>query len=530
MKILRFIDSEVKTNLTNSTFRKIAILLIAVIGFAVIPFSAGFASNTVHVVYNGKEIAFTKPPFSKNGATYAETRPFLQALGFRIDWLGNTKFRLSSSTAVVQMTLGSKTAIVNDRAVTLAAIPIKVGGTLFLPIRPIAEIANAAVVWQAASNTIAISGAGVKPAQPANPAPAPAAYKVVAYYASWGKYQNFDLSKIDASRITHLNYAFANIVNGQIAIGDPNADPEQFKQLRLFKQTHPQFKTLISVGGWTWSGSFSDVASTVDSRAKFADSAVQFIRANGFDGVDLDWEFPVSGGLPTNKYRAEDKGNFTLLLRTLRDKLNAAGQTDGKTYLLTIAGAATSSYLNNTDMKQVSGIVDWINLMAYDFHGDWESIGNNNTPLYSDPADAKNASSNINDITAAYLKAGVPSGKLILGFSFYGHSWTKCGSANHGMYQTCTGADRTTYSYAQLVGKQWVGINGFTRYWNDSAKVPWLYNPASGMVISYDDPESIGYKTQFIRSQGLGGAMIWELTGDSNGTLLNKISGGLLAQ
>src|SRR5205823_5679300 len=107
--------------------------------------------------------------------------------------------------------------------------------------------------------------------------------------------------------------------------------------LQKLKQKHPHLKTLISVGGWTLSGPFSDAALTEKSRSKLAKSCVAFMLRYGFDGVDIDWEYPGGGGLPGNKSRVEDRQNFTLLLAELRRQLDEQGKGDKKHYLLTIA-------------------------------------------------------------------------------------------------------------------------------------------------------------------------------------------------
>ncbi|GJM82552.1 hypothetical protein HMSSN139_50480 [Paenibacillus sp. HMSSN-139] len=132
--------------------------------------------------------------------------------------------------------------------------------------------------------------------------------------------------------------------NGTIVLGDPWIDAgKQFPgdtwdqpiagnihQLNKLKQANPHLKTIISVGGWTWSNRFSDVAASQVTRETFANSAVDFLRKFNFDGIDLDWEYPVAGGLPGNSYRPEDKQNYTKLLREIRNKLDAAGAADGK--------------------------------------------------------------------------------------------------------------------------------------------------------------------------------------------------------
>ncbi|WP_372661448.1 glycosyl hydrolase family 18 protein [Cohnella sp.] len=517
------------------------ILLLTFIGFSTVSMPYGSAESVVRVTYNDQAIVFGQKPISRKGTTYAETRPFIKPLGFQIHWINNTKFRLSKTALVIDMEVNSMTAYVNSRKVTLAAAPMKVGATLFLPLRPIADITGHKVSWNAATNTIAIESSS------ANNTPATSyhSYKIIAYYSSWGTYQNYDVSGIDASKITHINYAFANIKEGKIVLGDPWADTQKpfpgdcsdnsclkgnFNQLQKLKKANPHLKTLISVGGWTWSGQFSDIALTASSRAKFADSAVQFIRDYSFDGVDLDWEYPVSGGLASNTKRPSDKQNFTLFLKEIREKLNTAQKEDGKTYLLTIAGGAFPGYVQNTEMDQIAKHLDWVNLMTYDFHGDWENVSNHQAPLYMDPKDpvAYNAKGNINSTIYTYLKAGIPANKLILGIPLYGRSWTGCDITNQGLYQSCKGvADGVLadgiHEYGNLENQGWINGKGFVRYWSNTAKVPWLLNKSTGTFITYEDPESIAYKAKYIKSKGLGGAMFWEINQDFNHTLQSKL-------
>src|SRR5438105_3119382 len=185
-------------------------------------------------------------------------------------------------------------------------------------------------------------------------APVAPRYKVIAYYlASPAPARYFSPDKIPAGRITHLNYAFATIDGGEMVVGDPALDtsgPDNFAKLRQLRKRHPHLKTLISVGGWAWSGHFSDIALTPESRERFADSGVAFIRRHGFDGIDVDWEFPVAGGMQENVRRAEDRQNFTLLLKALRDKLDAAGRADRRRYLLSAAVGNNEASLFNSEI------------------------------------------------------------------------------------------------------------------------------------------------------------------------------------
>ncbi|CAH1211396.1 hypothetical protein PAECIP111892_03558 [Paenibacillus auburnensis] len=408
-------------------------------------------------------------------------------------------------------------------------------------------------------------------------------YKVVGYYASWAAYgRAFNVTDIDPTKMNVINYAFADICwngvhgnpdptgpnpvtwscqneqgqtisvpNGTIVLGDPWIDAQKsfgddkwddpikgnLKQLWKLKEKNPNLKTVISVGGWTWSNRFSDVAATAATREVFANSAVDFIRKYQMDGVDLDWEYPVSGGLAGNSYRAEDKQNYVLLLQKIREKLNAAGTADGKTYLLTIASGAGPAYIQNNNLSGIAAVVDWINIMTYDFNGSWNTTTGHNAPLYYDPAAASSgltepANYNIDKAVTSYLSAGVPAGKLVLGMPFYGRGWGGAPSTNNGQYQVSAGISSTgtwekgNYDFNDLEAN-YINKNGYTRYWNNTSKVPYLYNPSTQTYISYDDVESIGYKISYLKAKGLAGAMFWETSGDRNKTLQNKLSAEL---
>ena len=365
-------------------------------------------------------------------------------------------------------------------------------------------------------------------------APVQSEYKKVGYYTGWSTYSNFQVSNIDASKLSHLNYAFANIsADGKIALGDSGVDVEKpfpgdradqpykgnFYQLTKLKEQYPHLKTLISVGGWTWSERFSDVALTEQSRTIFADSLLEFILKYGFDGVDLDWEYPVGGGEADNINRPEDKQNYTLLLQKIRETFDAQSTKDGKKYLLTIASGAGKWHVDNMELNLIQQYVDYIQLMTYDIHGSWEPLTGLNAPLYRDPDSGFNFEWSVQDAVQTYINNGVPANKIVMGVPFYGRVYNQVNNVNSGLYQSFTGGG-SAKSYAELEAN-YINKNGFIRYWEPNSKVPWLFN--GSQFISYDDVESMGYKTSFIKLMGLGGAMMWELSQDPNKVLLSKI-------
>jgi chitinase len=345
--------------------------------------------------------------------------------------------------------------------------------------------------------------------------------RIIGYFTSWGIYgRNFQVADIPADKLTHVNYAFANVsAAGEVVMGDAYADGINFPRLRQLKVQHPGLKTLISVGGWTWSERFSDAALTAASRQKFATSAVNFIQQHGFDGVDVDWEFPVGGGEADNVNRPEDKQNYTLLMQELRRQFDALELQNGRDYYLSIAAPSGAALTANIEIAALGQTLDWINLMAYDFHGSWSARTGFNAPLYAAPGDPDDARLNTDWAVSHYLTSGVPADKLIVGAPFYGRGWSGVPNVNGGLYQTFTGLPQGTweagmFDYRDLVNRQLAAGSGYTRRWNDAAKVPWLYNPTTGIMISYDDPESMGNKADYVKTRNLGGMMFWELSGD----------------
>jgi len=371
--------------------------------------------------------------------------------------------------------------------------------------------------------------------------------RLVGYYTSWSVYdRNYHVPDIPAEQITHINYAFANLSGGEIVLGDPYADIDRFypgdswdpdslrgcfHQLQLLKQSHPNLKTLISVGGWTWSTYFSDVALTPASRALFAASCVGFVQAYGFDGVDIDWEYPVSGGLPGNIYRPEDRENYTLLLAELRAQLDAAGD-----YLLTIAGPASPFIIGNLEVDLIHPYLDWINVMTYDFHGPWmgegDAVTGFNAALYPAPDDPLpepfRSTFNLDAAIQTYLELGVPAEKLHAGLAFYGRGFGNVADMNNGLYAAYSGPsgqgtwEPGVFDYTDLAAN-YIDQGGYTAHWHADAMVPWVYSPAAQVMISYDDSASIDAKASYILSRELGGAMFWEFCADRGGVLLQTV-------
>ena len=371
---------------------------------------------------------------------------------------------------------------------------------------------------------------------------APTAARVVGYMASWGvRTKGASIAALPARQLTHIFYAFALIgSDGSVTLGDRCVDAGacgrgaelparplgNFGELKLLKARNPHLKLAISVGGWGGSARFSDAALTDSARRRFCESAIDlFIRRwpGLFDGIDIDWEFPVQGGLKGNVERPADRENFTLLLAELRRELDAQGQKDNRHYELTIAASARPSEIANLELGRIIPLLDFINVMTYDYHTGG-SIAHFNAPLYAatnDPTPELNVDASMR----AFQAGGAPSDKLLVGIPFFSRAYGGVANLNAGLFQPSSGPP-----------KDWKGQDGdwrqlartrirdhrYERHWEPAARVPWLYDPRSGAWITYDDPQSVRAKVDYVRERGLGGVVIWELFGD-DGRLMQAI-------
>jgi len=363
------------------------------------------------------------------------------------------------------------------------------------------------------------------------------------YFVQWGVYQrNYHVKNIQTSgsadKLTHLNYAFGNVTNGQCAIGDAYADYDKFydaassvdgttdtwdagalrgnfNQLRKLKAMHPGLKVLFSFGGWTWSGGFGQAAQNPQAFAESCYNLVEDPRwADVFDGIDLDWEYPNACGLTCDTSGPEA---FENLMGAVRAKFGSGN-------LVTAAITADGSDGGKLDAADYAGAaqyVDWYNVMTYDFFGAFDADGPTapHSPLTS--YDGIPTAGFNSDAAIQKLKSkGVPSNKLLLGIGFYGRGWTGVTQAEPG--GSATGAAPGTYE---------AGIEDYKVLKNSCPSTGTVagtaYAHCGNNWWSYDTPATIGGKMDYVGQQGLGGAFFWELSGDTtNGELITAIANG----
>ncbi|UJW31369.1 glycoside hydrolase family 18 chitinase [Saccharothrix sp. AJ9571] len=426
-------------------------------------------------------------------------------------------------------------------------------------------------------------------------------YAKIGYFVQWGIYgRQFFVRNLDtngaAAKLTHLNYAFGNIdpvnltcLQGVTKGTTPNPqDPNQgdgagdaeadygrpmsagqsvdgvadtgweklrgnYNQLKKLKAKHPNLKVLISLGGWTYSKYFSDVAATEASRKKFVSSCLDiYIKGNLpvyngaggpgtaagiFDGIDLDWEWPGAEGHAGNHVSPADKVNNTLLIHEFRKQLDELGAPQGKRYQLTAFTPADPAKIDaGWELAPVANSLDIFNVQGYDFHGagsdnSWEpNRTGHQGNLYADADDPYNFHFSVENAVKPYLDAGVSPRKLTVGLAFYGRGWqgvTDGGKA--GEWQAATGAapgqfaeEAGTRGYSNLLAS----VPNCTVHHDEAAVATSCFTGNGGQWWTFDDAWAIGKKTAWIKSKGLLGAMIWEMSGDT-GVLMSATDNGL---
>ncbi|SEF77981.1 chitinase [Nonomuraea solani] len=368
--------------------------------------------------------------------------------------------------------------------------------------------------------------------------------KVLGYFVQWGVYQRgYHVKNIDtsgsAAKLTHINYAFGNVTNGQCAIGDSYADYDRFyqagesvdgvadtwdagalrgsfNQLRKLKKKYPHIKVLFSFGGWTWSGGFGQAA---QNPAAFADACYRLVEdprwADVFDGIDIDWEYPNACGLTCD---TSGPAAFRNLMSALRSRFGSGN-------LVTAAITADGTNGGKIDAADYGGAaqyLDWYNVMTYDYFGAFAPQGPTapHSPLTS--YNGIPTAGFHSDAAIQKLKSkGVPASKLLLGIGFYGRGWAGVTQAAPG--GTATGPAPGTYEQ---------GIEDYkvlkTRCPANGTVAGTAYAHCGNQWWSYDTPATIGGKMSYSKNQGLGGAFFWELSGDTtNAELLTAMRNGL---
>jgi chitinase len=340
---------------------------------------------------------------------------------------------------------------------------------------------------------------------------------IIAYVGGFRGLINID--SIDIWRLSHINYAFVDVKDNRAWLHNEATDTINLRKLSELKQQKPDLAILISLGGWSWSKNFSDAVLTDTSTRNFALSAVDIVAKYNLDGIDIDWEYPGMIG-DSNVYRPEDKEHYTLLFRYLREGLDSLNKITDDKYFITTAVGGSQDYIDHTEMDKVAQYADYINVMSYDYVGGEDTISGHHTNLYNSSPDTSQYSADRS--VKAYIAAGVPSQKLVVGIAFYGKGWQMESADNNGLYRKTVKPMRAggfTYLKDSVINK-----NGFVRYWDDKASAPYLFSPEKKIFITYDDEESVKDKCRYAKKHHLGGVMFWEYSSDKKQYLLKTIA------
>ncbi|XP_022243409.1 probable chitinase 10 [Limulus polyphemus] len=345
-------------------------------------------------------------------------------------------------------------------------------------------------------------------------------FKIVCYFTNWAFYRpgigKFLPEDIDPTLCTHINYAFAILDPSTMTLKphDTWADLDNsfYKRVTSLKLKNPSLKVLLSIGGWTDSAGnkYSRLISSASLRQQFINHVVPFLKQYSFDGLDLDWEYPVCWQTQCENGPTADKLNFAKWVQELRKAFNEHHPR----LLLTAAVSASKRIIDAAyDVGSLSRNLDFINIMSYDYSGSRDKATKHHSPLYYHQKD-KDPDFNSNFSMNYWLHKGATPTKLVMGIPFYGRSFTLSNPSSSGLNAPVKGKGLPgTYtreggflSYYEICSR--IKIQGWIKK-TDPATGPYAYG--MNQWVGYDDPASVARKAQYIIDKGFGGAMMWSL-------------------
>jgi len=346
------------------------------------------------------------------------------------------------------------------------------------------------------------------------------AFRSSVYFVNWAVYErDYHPQDLPVKFLSHVFYAFANIsTDGNVSLSDPYADVEQryhgesenepglnmygaIKELLLLKQQNRHLKVLLSIGGWTYSPQFVVPASTEEGRQAFALSAVRILQDHGFDGLDIDWEYPST---------PEQAQDYMKLLEAVRKALDDAANTSQEPpYLLTIACPAGPSNYQELLVQEMDKQLDFWNLMSYDYAGPDSGYSGHHANLYSSLDNLLSTPFNTTDPVKFYLDNDVRASKLNLGVPLYGRAFAN----TDGLGKPFVGVGEGSFEAGVWDFKD-LPRPGSKLYQDTEAGGGWSYDPLTRLLVSHDTPAVVAQKAQYIADVGLGGVIYWESSGD----------------
>ena len=347
-------------------------------------------------------------------------------------------------------------------------------------------------------------------------------------YVSGGGRGLAAVTEDDARKLDIINIAFGTIRDGLLFYPRRAETKTEIDRLRA---VNPDLKILLSVGGWG-AGGFSTMAKTPEGIEAFTASSMDAAAQMGLDGIDIDWEYPTIGSAGID-YAPEDRENFTALLASLRNGLDARfGAEAGK--MLTIAAGAGKYMTEAVEIPKIVPLLDYISLMTYDMAGAWTPACHHTALYPTGHPDVRNMS--VDTTVKLFEEAGVPADKLVIGAAFYSRRWTHVAAGdNLGFGERCYDPDDKESGFwgpgfGEIVTKYLDPDAPESKGWivvrDDVAHARWLYNPEKEEFLSYDDEESAREKAEYAISRGLCGVMYWEHGCDPTRKLLAALYRG----
>ncbi|MQL97538.1 hypothetical protein Taro_030230 [Colocasia esculenta] len=341
----------------------------------------------------------------------------------------------------------------------------------------------------------------------------PSAAQSIVRAAYWFPESEFPVSSINSSLFTHLFCAFADVDPNSYRVTIASSKAAAFSTFTsTVRRRNPSVSTLLSIGGGgnpSPEPIFAAMASGAASRRAFIDSSIQLARANGFSGLDLDWEYPRTGS---------DMSNLGTLLREWRAAVNAEATSTGRPRLLLTAAVYYSSVLNSEEYPAatVASSLDWINVMSYDYYTpSWRRVTSAHAALY-DASSQLSTSAGIGDWTSS----GVPSRKIVMGIPFYGYAWKLLNPANNGLGAPATNGTTGDGSIAYNQIRAFIRNNAATRVYDGNTVANYCY--AGTTWIGYVDVEAIDDMMTYARDNRLLGYFAWSVSGDENWVLSQR--------
>lgn len=297
---------------------------------------------------------------------------------------------------------------------------------------------------------------------------------------------------------THLCHAFL-VADGEGNVREARTVPSR----GLTGEAHKAgVKVLLSLGGWGWDGQFASIVSRPEAEDRYVKAVMGLVDEFDYDGIDLDWEYPDT---------EEEVVGFERLSRRFRKELDAIGAKEGRPMVLTMAASANPGTLRWLGKKFLLETMDWINVMTYDFTGDWTNYAGHHSPLFAS-SKQPGGSPRSTEATVKYLlgERGMPADRLAVGIPLYG-----LGFAVDEPYASTKGLPKARIPQGDYRNLHKLRHEqGWTRRMDDETGNPWLISPDRSVVIGYDDAESVTLKTRWAMKQGLRGVFFWQVAAD----------------